>query len=742
MKLKNIIYIFITILIFNSCTIYKPDSGSLTTADYNQRVEVSNAHFDKVLTPIGVGSFIVGSASVGFLGYAMTQNSNYFVDYNSGGKQNLPVAGAVLGAFTGFTISYLLNKSVGLGNYKTPTNPDEWIKKANKNFLLVSQTSSSNFKVIHKTAETNYISKNIQDARDFAKVFPKSSNENSVVIQSGKVVSRSEIPELINLFPTNTNNTDIKFRYLTLSSTVNECIEAKNLYSIVDADAEKKASGLVLNITDVKTFKTNYPKSTYMNDVVNLAMSKITIAELPTLVDLFPKSQYSDLTALTTVQKKYIDNNTSSLTTYLNSVDKYTTIYTKAEVEKKSAGLVQNYTDAKMFKNRYTVSSSYNKDVFTNAQKAITRSEIPQLITLYPDLDSLTILKAKKLYAEKSSTIAECYNAYQTYPEIKESADKKASTLTSDITSCNSYFSYFPDGIYISSVKTKLASNLKTEYSKATTLLEKQKFVIKYKSLKYDPDNTVLSAIQSLNTANTNAEINYNKALNYDDYNDQMVMITFKTKTDYPAFLVMEDVKNVSLNTIDIIGPWVKAVYVYGAKGNEGIIMGKWYKKGAQGDFIGSLGSDTREVDLFVAKAGGFAKKIETVIDFDAVYLGSHADDSYASSSSYSYNDYEEDVEENYKSNSNCWKDNKIDDAEWSECTIPTILYKVTCVDYEGEEDTKYYYYWNSSDNKSYGNDCIFSYGQGYYESVFGSDHYLGDDGLDKALQELCGCGQ
>jgi len=649
-KMKNSIYIFI-VLLFGSCAVYKPDSGSLTSPDYDQRVQVSNAHYDKVLTPIGVGSFLVGTAAGGYLGYTRTKNSNYFAEYNGTKKDNFSIAGGVLGAFSGYTLTYLLNKAVGWGNYKSSSNPNNWIKNANKNFLLVRQTTNSNFTVMHKSAESIFTVKNIQDARDFSVVFKNSSYQNRIIDQGSSILPRTNLIEFINIYSTDANIPKAKFSFLDKSNGFDEILDAKIRYPIVKIEAEPKLVRNISTVSNLSDFKIHYPNSSLMNEAILMAMNSNSSLELPSIISLFNKSDYQQYPALVEAEERYIKANQNSLTAYLAAVDKYPNRCSHSEVEQKSASLVSNYQDAKMFKNRFGKQSKYSKEVFLNALRKSKRKEILSLITLYNELDSATHYQAHVKYVELSETIYDCLKAVQRFKDVKNIADKRAYDLVTTVAKAKNYLNYFRDGSYEQLVKEKMANYIRNDYNKLNSrdLVGLHYFVKKYEDIDYDPYNILYNARNKLNEINRQYERDYDRALEYSNNAEQLVLIFIETESWFPAFTIAEQIRP-ELMKIDNINPWVNRVYLSGAKGNKLVYAAEWYKKGTQESIgegllkfgISILGGKVNmgdDLDDFNNDVGSYVKyNHKEVTSFNAYYYGSHSDDiDWSETASYDY---------------------------------------------------------------------------------------------------------
>ncbi len=283
--------IFLSVIIFlSSCSIYRPDSQSITKLDYNKRVNIEGAHFDKTLTSIGISSFVVVTAGGGYLGYLATQNSDYFAEYKNTDKRNYSIAGGVLGAFVGFTSAYLLNKAFGWGKTKRPYSPEQWIKKANKHYVLINETSNTDFEIMHKSSESDYKVKNIKDARDFVTAYTADSRyANSTAQQTldNPGISRENYIELMQLFPSNPYMLNMKKHYVRLSPTVSSLFGAYDRFPETELDIERKATNLVTNFYDAKIFNNRFPRSIYNKKVIIKALNQSTENEIARMSSMF-----------------------------------------------------------------------------------------------------------------------------------------------------------------------------------------------------------------------------------------------------------------------------------------------------------------------------------------------------------------------------------------------------------------------------------------------------------------------
>lgn len=506
--MKNIaILILLLLLLFaNSCSIYKPDSHSVTTPDYNKRVEVSGAHYDRVLTPVGYSTIIAGTAAGAYAGYIYGKDADMFAGYDGTEKKHINAGSAVLGALTGFTTTMLLNKLFGWGNVFYSSDPEIWMEKVNTDYLLLKK-GESKFTMIHPSVEPVFTVKGMKDAEDFKTIFPNSTYTDRVISQCVINFKRNELPLLLNLYTSIDKNNKIKNRYLHLSSSVPECIEAKDKYSELTNSADSMSVSLIKGIEDFKLFKRNFPQSNNMELALNNTMKKISISALPELIDLFTYDQRKNIDALIKAQNKYISNSTD-FKTYYKAITKYPKI--ENNEEKKLAGYVKNEDDYSLFINKYSKKSKHINDAFINAFDNIEWTKIPEIMKQSDFVSQDLKSKAQQKYSDQfykeynrcnsaddylnfinkfnylhedfgliekatynydlqsASSINDWADFARKYLNKYSYADQQAYNITSSTnsSSCYSYLNLFKNGSYTSSVKSRLTNALAYEERK------------------------------------------------------------------------------------------------------------------------------------------------------------------------------------------------------------------------------------------------------------------------------------
>jgi hypothetical protein len=247
----------LVVMFFTGCITYKADSSALTDPDYNQRVKVTDPHYDGVLNPIGVASIAGTTIAGGYFGY-----QSDLIKYNSGTEQvTSKIGNAVIGAAIGFGTSYLANRLFGWGRTKPIDDPQKWVYKANKKMNFISGSISVIY-VIPKSVESEFLIKNITDANQFASVFKNSTYSDKAFKTGIDNCKRDELPPLVNLFSTSQYTLIAKEKYIETSPTYEDIQSATAKYADVKKDYENNFLGLINKSTNAIDFKGRYTKST------------------------------------------------------------------------------------------------------------------------------------------------------------------------------------------------------------------------------------------------------------------------------------------------------------------------------------------------------------------------------------------------------------------------------------------------------------------------------------------------
>jgi len=512
-SVKTFSFILATVLL-SGCYTYKP-TGKTTAPDYNKRVHVSNAYKVKRGNALNI-TFqwgLIGAGAIG--GY----NMNLIERQTENGREPVRVANAAIGALAGAGIGFLIDQAAGKGKFKQ-VDPSEWIRKANKNYLLLNTASSHNFSLIHPSIESAYTVKNIQDVINFQKAFPNSTYTETVVTAALNTLGREDMPEILEIYPSTQQTAAIKMQYLNLSTNIEQCIDAAKTYPEVQGVAETKALAMVKDVKNAHLFSSYFSKDKN-EDALFKQMVAAKISSNDDIILMFPNHKDADILReeiLDSIQTangicefvlKYPNFNKSSICSKIAT----TKILKTTEDFKSVNKCLNNYGDA------FIINALYNSNVPAYQYIEIMRdyteldnSTLEQIFAMYSTakrqeyaqcvsaksarrmksfIENYNIsspgdntnnlnLQAKDLYEywyclESGSTPK--YAEYaQKYPEKFNEMDDLAykNVFITSTSSIDTYVRYFPNGKYVEIVKGKIpeakAYEQKREYERQNEL--------------------------------------------------------------------------------------------------------------------------------------------------------------------------------------------------------------------------------------------------------------------------------
>lgn len=286
---KGFIFGALLMLFLSGCVVKKPDAYEITSPDYNQRVDVSGAHYRKRLSAAGVFAITAGTAGGGYWGY----NTPILMRQDGESREPRQYANAALGALAGFALVNTANYLLGQ-NQKIPVRDvEKWVREANESYVLYDKGSVNDFMVIHHTADApDYEVRNLTDAQDFARAFPNSTNSDAVVTAGIENLSRSELLDLLELFPGTTHRLKIMKTFVISSRTVDQAVEAFQRFKGLRELAESRAVELVIDIDDAETFLEGFPNTAY--DIVleeKVALTLRSFDEARRFLTAFPDTK-------------------------------------------------------------------------------------------------------------------------------------------------------------------------------------------------------------------------------------------------------------------------------------------------------------------------------------------------------------------------------------------------------------------------------------------------------------------
>ena len=400
------------VLLFPSCVSYQPTASSISDADYNQRVSISNPKYKKKHSALGF-AFDIGMPVAGtVLGYS---SLGPFVKRTDDGRETMKAGGAVLGALIGTGVTYASHAISKYGSVDTPRDKQQWVNKAfGSNYFVIDDTGSS-LRIINKDVERNYIVKNAGDVRDFAKAFPSSVYSEEMMASALKNLKRSEIPSALQVYPQTTYALQLKERYIKESTTFEELNEALAKYPKPASEVEELYVMRVKTPLQAVEFHQKYPSSAYTKlVVVNGFRSQASVSDVRKMATAFGSSinlSQSDLSkASDAVRRNYFVG-------------------------------MRDINDFKNMKQLDTFNEQYSWLMFKDKKNELMKKSWELAYKLYPKgKDVLTQAGAliEKGYAKKAGVTASDFQLYaadmlkQEFTKIKVLSTKQLSSKSDD----------------------------------------------------------------------------------------------------------------------------------------------------------------------------------------------------------------------------------------------------------------------------------------------------------------------
>ena len=234
-----------------------------------------------------------------------------------------------------------------------------------------------------------------------------------------------------------------------------------NSFTAINKHIETNYS--IRNLQDVKDFDYVFKNSSYTDDIIKKSISNLNRDDLYQVIKIFPSSNSTidakkkyvltspTLDELITAKKIFPETNidiepiASTLVTDLKEAEDYVLEYPMgskiSNVETKAISYLKTLDDIKTFKSIFPRSTHFS-EVFKNALTYLNRSDIPGLIITFPNLPE--VKDAKKVFLNKSNTVAESIEAKVKYPELYNDAEQKSLTLISNYKDALQFKNAFP----------------------------------------------------------------------------------------------------------------------------------------------------------------------------------------------------------------------------------------------------------------------------------------------------------
>jgi len=270
-KEMKIVQLLLLMVVLNSCYIQRPDSSSVSSADYNNKREITNPKFVKKRNPIGITIQVVTPI---IAGAAMYQYANPIVKYQKGAEtKGFQPANAVIGVIGMICINKFLNFSFGYNKSQSISelSASKWMKKTglSKNYNFVSEDYASKLIIIPKSKEKDYQVYTVTDVYYFKKLFPDASIDNitSVINKAIPKTEQEDLVKLIGFYPDNSACYLAKKKYIETAQDYANLWNRSAYFTDAKVDMEILSSNLVESGDNLSDFLNRFPVSNYRTKV-------------------------------------------------------------------------------------------------------------------------------------------------------------------------------------------------------------------------------------------------------------------------------------------------------------------------------------------------------------------------------------------------------------------------------------------------------------------------------------------
>lgn len=258
------VIIMVLSLMCSGCVVNHPEAYT-SKPDYNNRIDVTGAHYKRKMTATGYTMLGVAAAGGAVAGWFVPMVSYY----DGAEKKNLAPVNAAIGAVVGFGTSYFASRIMGWGGSRKVKDPKKWMKKSNPQYIVFDERDDKrHFRIIHRSAEQNYIVKNMSDVDDYRKAFPQGTHSDHMVRQCADALSRDELPKVLSYYPHGSAALVVKKKYVSSSRSVSDLFSAYDKFPETKLDVENMAIALVSDCGDALRFQLRYPSSRHLKKVL------------------------------------------------------------------------------------------------------------------------------------------------------------------------------------------------------------------------------------------------------------------------------------------------------------------------------------------------------------------------------------------------------------------------------------------------------------------------------------------
>jgi hypothetical protein len=224
-----------------------------------------------------------------------------------------------------------------------------------------------------------------------------------------------DLDRYVDKFPEHPNSKALGLAFYENTNTLGRLYELHRLNVVDPTLVDQKAATLVNSMEKLRTFKKKFPNSTNYEEAVRQVYPDASRVELLEILNIYPSLSYADELKILYVKKS------KDIKQCIASLQQFPEL--TAVVEPIFYEMVDDLGDARVFK-KYFPDSQYHASIVSNLYRQLSRSELKQLIDLYPQVNG--IRGVKKRYIMKSLRLSDFMAATKEYPGIIKDIDQKA----------------------------------------------------------------------------------------------------------------------------------------------------------------------------------------------------------------------------------------------------------------------------------------------------------------------------
>lgn len=294
-------------------------------------------------------------------------------------------------------------------------------------------------------------------------------------------------------------------------------------------------------------------------------------------------------------------------------------------IEKLAHERVFSLNDVKTFHSRYP-RSNYNAAIIDKVYPKFNQSELVQLIDLYPK--NSNIVKAKKKYVRLADSPSSILRASRKYPSAFSSkeVDKMAYQSSGSLEQYVEYDRLFKSGQFRDQNKDKIIESIAAAFRNCGTEKDYYEFEEKFGRVPYS-SSYIASSQKERERIAANYLKDYYRLKNIRS-GYRLVKVVFESDDGAPVSQYLDGIsKEMKAKESRVL--WhspiniISSVTGYGAKGDQGIIHGKWWRSGTDG-------GDFWRYDEQFEDFPGIMSRILSRYDCRLIscdYLGDYSDD-------------------------------------------------------------------------------------------------------------------